>query len=80
MFVEIESYLGDIKLEIPFVTRENFEIHVKTVERLYNPAKDNFVDLLCEKYGYKLIAYSKSIQPEFVYDRDVQEIYAPYHG
>lgn len=75
MIIEIEFYQGDTLLsgkQIPYV---EFVRQLKDIEADYDSAQDNFVALLCRRYGWTIVETSEP--PVYIYDRDILKAYQP---
>jgi len=75
MTVEIESYKGDVILYGENIRESELRAQIKEIETTYDKDIDNFVDLLCRRFGWN-IAEADEI-PDYTYDRDTEKLYRP---
>lgn len=74
MIVEIESYKGDTLLSGKQITYQEFLHQVKEIESDYDRILDNFIAMLCRRYGW-ITMTEKEPNSTYVYDRDIKKIY-----
>lgn len=75
MFIEIESYLGDVLLSGKKYTYSEVFRQVREVESRYDRELDNFVPLLCRMFEWTVSSAPEL--PTYVYDRDTGRLYEP---
>lgn len=75
MIIEIEYYKGEISLFGKIQSISELKQQFKNIEATYDKSTDNFIDLLCRTYQWTIIETEES--PDFVYDRDTQNLYKP---
>ena len=73
MLIEIEYYRRDTKLYGSRITRGELKEQIRMVEALYDRETDNFIALLCRRYGWTETAASDV--PEYTYDRDTGRLW-----
>ncbi len=76
MIIEIEYYKGDLLLSGKKVSFTELKEQIKTVEKLYDKQEDNFTEMLCRMYEYNIV--SAQLLPDYIYDRDTEEILPIY--
>lgn len=73
MIIQIEYYEGDTLLYGKQVSYAEFLRQLNEIESDYDRAQDNFIPLLCRRYGW-MITETSDI-PVYVYDRDIRRAY-----
>jgi len=73
MIIQIEYYKGDTLLYGKQVSYAEFVRQLNEIESDYDRAQDNFIPLLCRRYGW-VITETSDI-PVYVYDRDIRRAY-----
>lgn len=73
MIIEIEYYKGDTLLSGKQKTYPVFLRQISQIEADYDRLEDNFIALLCRRYGWEII--ESQLSPTYVYDRDTQKTY-----
>lgn len=73
MIVEIESYKWDILLYGKQITYAEFLRQIDAIEAVYDRIQDNFINLLCRRYGWTITEAQEN--PAYVYDRDIERAY-----
>lgn len=73
MIIEIEYYQGDILLSGKQISYAEFLKQLRKIESDYDREQDNFIALLCRRYGWTIIETLDN--PVYVYDRDIQRAY-----
>lgn len=71
MVIEIEYYEYDTLLYGSKVSFSEFKNQMNTIENLYDRTEDNFVELLCRMYNWKVV--KDGTKPQYVYDRDIKK-------
>lgn len=73
MIIEIEYYQGDMLLSGKQISYAEFLKQLRKIESDYDREQDNFIALLCRRYGWTIIETLDN--PVYVYDRDIQRAY-----
>lgn len=73
MIVELEYYQGDTLLSGKQISYAEFLKQLRKIESDYDREQDNFIALLCRRYGWTIIETLEN--PVYVYDRDIQRAY-----
>lgn len=73
MIIEIEYYQGDILLSGKQISYAEFLKQLRKIESDYDREQNNFIALLCRRYGWTIIETLDN--PVYVYDRDIQRAY-----
>lgn len=73
MIIEIEYYQGDMLLSGKQISYAEFLKQLRKIESDYDKEQDNFIALLCRRYGWTIIETLDN--PVYVYDRDIQRAY-----
>lgn len=68
--VEIEYYKGDVFLYGKNISETKLKWQISEIEKSYDRDEDNFVELLCRRFGWTVIETDDV--PDFTYDRDVE--------
>lgn len=74
MIIEIEYYKCDVFLFGKSRSRSELQGQLDNVERIYDRNEDNFTELLVRMYGWTVIDEADSV--DYIYDRDVNRLYA----
>ncbi len=75
MTVEIESFQGDILLIGKHITYKTFLNQIRDIEASYDRVSDNFIPLLCRRYGWEMADSETGTAPSYVYDRDIEKAF-----
>ena len=73
MVLEIEFYKGDHILQGKRIKYKELKEQVDEIERKYDREQDNFVELLCRRYGWTEVK-EISESPAYRYDRDIKKL------
>ena len=73
MIVEIEFYKGDVLLSGKSILYNEFLRQINEIESDYDKLQDNFIALLCRRYGWAIT--ESDLTPTYVYDRDTEKAY-----
>lgn len=73
MIVEIEFYKGDVLLSGKSIPYNEFLRQINEIESDYDRIQDNFIALLCRRYGWTVTG--GNLTPTYVYDRDTEKAY-----
>lgn len=73
MIIEIEYYQGDMLLSGKQISYAEFLKQLRKIESDCDKEQDNFIALLCRRYGWTIIETLDN--PVYVYDRDIQRAY-----
>lgn len=68
MIIEIEYYKGDELLYGNDISKSDLKKQLSEIENSYDRLEDNFVSLLCRRFGWNVL--STDDLPDFIYDRD----------
>ena len=68
MVVEIEYYKGDVLLYRNNISKYDLKKQLIEIENSYDKLEDNFVNLFCRRFGWKVL--NTDALPQFIYDRD----------
>lgn len=68
MVLEIEYYKGDFLLCGKNVSENDLEKQLIEIENSYDRFEDNFISLLCRRFGWEIL--NTGDLPDFRYDRD----------
>ncbi|MBO5387295.1 MAG: hypothetical protein J6A59_04050 [Lachnospiraceae bacterium] len=68
MVVEIEYYKGDVLIYGNNVSGHVLKKQLIEIENYYDKLEDNFVNLLCRRFGWTVL--NIDALPDFTYDRD----------
>lgn len=68
MVLEIEYSKGDFLLYGKKVSENDLEKQLIEIENSYDRHEDNFINLLCRRFGWEIL--NTDDLPEFRYDRD----------
>ena len=74
MYLEIESYTGDCVLYGRRVPLGELKKQLRETEQQYDRSSDNFVALLCIRYGWQPAADPESAESACTYDRDTGQL------
>ena len=72
MILEIEYYKGDTQLIGRKVEFHELKDQLDEAEKLHDRKSDDFIDLLCSKYGWD--ENGIFARPDYVYDRDIKKL------
>lgn len=75
MIVEIESHNGDVVLYGRNIRELELREQIKEIETAYDKDIDNFVELLCRRFGWDIADIDEI--PDYTYDRDTEKLYRP---
>ena len=70
--LEIEYYKGDITLYGKSIQRSELIKQLMEIETVYDREQDNFVELLCIRFGW--CVFETEEKPDYVYDRDIGKL------
>lgn len=70
--LEIEYYKGDINLYGKSIQRSELIKQLMEIETVYDKEQDNFVELLCIRFGW--CVFKTVERPDYVYDRDIGKL------
>ncbi len=66
--IEYYEYKKDILLYGKTISKEALKKQLEEIEMIYDRENDNFIDLLCIRYGWSVLE-TKEL-PDYIYDRD----------
>ena len=72
IILEIEYYKGDTTLYGKSIQRSELNKQLKEIENAYDREQDNFMELLCTRYGW--CVFETEEKPDYVYDRDIRKL------
>lgn len=75
MILNIEYYKGDTLLSGKQASAAELRQQLAVIEKIYDKAEDNFVELLCRKYGWTILDTDEP--PDCIYDRDTRILIKP---
>ncbi len=73
VIIEIEYFKGDTLLYGQKINEFVLHYQIKEIENSYDRNQDNFVELLCSRFGWTV--YQGEEMPDFIYDRDIGRLY-----
>ena len=71
--LEIVSYKGDMCLFGSTVSVHSLQQQIADIEASYDRTEDNFVELLCRRFGWTV--FETEELPDFTYDRDTERLF-----
>ncbi|GFI23706.1 hypothetical protein IMSAGC011_02496 [Lachnospiraceae bacterium] len=75
MIIEIEYFKGDVLLTGKPIPYKTFLRQLREIEICYDRMQDNFISLLCRRFGWSIIDSKVDIKPTYRYDRDIKKAF-----